>query len=80
MIFFPYFLLSMIVYHGTYFQNWLNKGISDEEAEDEYIQILAAQGAPVVDEGDREKEASDLPFDYDDEAAEEQTPTENSTP
>lgn len=23
LIFFPYFLLSMIVYHGTYFQNWL---------------------------------------------------------
>lgn len=58
----------------------LNKGISDEEAEEEFLQILAAQGAPVVDEGDREKETSDLPFDYDDEAAEEQTPTENSAP
>ena len=57
----------------------LNKGISDEEAEEEYIQILAAQGAPVVDEGDREKETSDLSFDYD-EAAEEQIPTENSAP
>ena len=24
LIFFPYFLLSMVVYHGTYFRNWLN--------------------------------------------------------
>ena len=24
LIFFPHFLLSMVVYHGTYFQNWLN--------------------------------------------------------
>ena len=28
LIFFPYFLLSMIVYHGTYFQNWLNASYS----------------------------------------------------
>ena len=28
LIFFPYFLLSMVVYHGTYFQNWLNASYS----------------------------------------------------
>ena len=53
----------------------LNKGMSDEDAEKEFMQILASQGVPVVEEGESPKETPD-----DIAEEEEKTPTENSAP
>lgn len=54
----------------------LNKGISDEEAEEELMQVLASQGTPVVDEGEGPEEPPDGTTDEE----ENETPTENSAP
>ena len=53
----------------------LNKGMSDEDAEKEFMQILASQGVPVVEEGESPEETSGGIAEE-----EEKTPTENSAP
>ena len=53
----------------------LNKGMSDEDAEKEFMQILASQGVPVVEEGESPEETPDGIAEE-----EEKTPTENSAP
>lgn len=52
----------------------LNKGMSDEEAEDELLQILASQNIPTVENGE------DIPDGEVSEPFFNKTPTENSTP
>ena len=58
----------------------LNKGISDEEAEEELLQIFASKGVETIDEGGNGDETDSAEPAEGSEEEREDDPTENSAP